>query len=204
VPIFTVANVDGTPKTAIRGDMYATGTIAGSKIIAGSITATQIEAHTITADKIAADTLTANEIQAGAINTSELAINSVDILRIIDGAASNTTAAAGTAPTFGGTACSLTIDVRAGRAIAWATIYPSSPANGDAALYLDGGLLRSVTTQTAMATYDPTTGAVTQTIAPPPVIMAYVTGLTDGNHTFTLNTANGGATGTLIVNNPRR
>ena len=207
VPIFTVANVDGTPKTAIRGDMYATGTIAGSKIIAGSITATEIEARTITANKIATDSLTANEIQAGAINTSELAINSVDILRIIDGAASNTTAAAGAVPgPFGGTACSLTIDVRAGRAIVWAIIYPdpNSPGNVNAGLFVDGGSVRSVQTFAGLGTVNIVTGDTTYVPGPPATIMAYVTGLSDGNHTFRLDSNNANGAGTLIVNNPRR
>jgi hypothetical protein len=203
VPIFTVANVDGTPKTAIRGDMYATGTIAGSKIIAGSITATEIAARTITANKIATDSLTANEIQAGAINTSELAINSVDILRIIDGAASNTTAAAGNQAS-GGVACSLTIDTKAGRAIVWAAFYPDQAGTSGAALYQDGALVRNVVSQAGMASYSPTTGETTFTFAPPITILHYATGLADGNHTFQLAGGTIGSPGILIVNNPRR
>jgi hypothetical protein len=50
VPIFTVANVAGSPKIAIRGDMYADGSIFASRIVAGSITAVQIAAGTITSD----------------------------------------------------------------------------------------------------------------------------------------------------------
>jgi hypothetical protein len=82
VPIFTVANVGGTPKVALRGDMYVDGSIAGSKIIAGDITATQIAANTIDASKIVAHTLTANEIAASTITTNELAANSVTATKI--------------------------------------------------------------------------------------------------------------------------
>ena len=38
VPIFTVANVAGSPKIAIRGDVYADGTVNAIAIVAGSIT----------------------------------------------------------------------------------------------------------------------------------------------------------------------
>jgi hypothetical protein len=84
VPIFTVANVGGTPKVAIRGDMYVDGTIAGSAIIAGSITATQIAAHSIDASKIVAKTLTAGEIAASTITSASgligaLGVNSLSI-----------------------------------------------------------------------------------------------------------------------------
>jgi hypothetical protein len=196
VPIFTVANVAGSPKIAIRGDMYADGTIAASRIIAGSITSTQI----------AADTITAGNIQAGAINTSELAINSVDIVNIIDGSASNTTAATGTAPgtAGGGTVCSLTIATKAGRAIAWAVVYPF--ANGDtvATLILDGGTVRTVTTYGTLGAYDSGTGTYAKGPSAPVVIMHYATGLSDANHTFTLTTDNPASPGTLIANNPRR
>lgn len=48
VPIFTIANVGGSPKIAIRGDMYADGTISATKIVAGSITANEIATGTIT------------------------------------------------------------------------------------------------------------------------------------------------------------
>jgi hypothetical protein len=50
VPIFTVANVNSVPKIAIRGDMYADGTIFARSIVAGDITAVQIAAGTITSD----------------------------------------------------------------------------------------------------------------------------------------------------------
>jgi hypothetical protein len=74
VPIFTVANVDGTPKTAIRGDMYATGTIAGTKIVAGSITANEIAADSITADRLVTGTITSDSGKIGALSVKSLSI----------------------------------------------------------------------------------------------------------------------------------
>jgi hypothetical protein len=38
VPIFAVANVNGMPKAALRGDMYADGTIYAQSMVAGTIT----------------------------------------------------------------------------------------------------------------------------------------------------------------------
>jgi hypothetical protein len=77
VPIFGVADVGGVTKVALRGDMYATGTIAGSRIIAGDITATQIAAHTIDASKIVAGTITANEIAANTITADRLVTGTI-------------------------------------------------------------------------------------------------------------------------------
>jgi hypothetical protein len=79
VPIFTVANVDGTPKTAIRGDMYATGTIAGTKMVAHSITANQIEAETITATEIAANSIYADRLVTGTITSDSGKIGALSV-----------------------------------------------------------------------------------------------------------------------------
>jgi hypothetical protein len=79
VPIFTVANVDGTPKTAIRGDMYATGTIAGTKMVAHSITANQIAAETITATEIAANSIYADRLVAGTITSDSGKIGALSV-----------------------------------------------------------------------------------------------------------------------------
>jgi hypothetical protein len=67
VPVFTIANVNGSAKLALRGDMLVDGTIVARMVQAGAITAVAIE--------------------AGAINTSKLAVNSVDIHALIEGAA---------------------------------------------------------------------------------------------------------------------
>jgi hypothetical protein len=79
VPIFTVANVDGTPKTAIRGDMYATGTIAGTKIVAGSITATEIEAETIDTTRLKANNIQADRLLAGTITSDSGKIGALSV-----------------------------------------------------------------------------------------------------------------------------
>jgi hypothetical protein len=79
VPIFTIANVDGTPKTAIRGDMYATGTIAGTKIVSASITATQIEAETIDTTRLKANNIQADRLLAGTITSDSGKIGALSV-----------------------------------------------------------------------------------------------------------------------------
>jgi hypothetical protein len=72
--IFTVANVGGTAKVAIRGDMYATGTIAGNAIIANTITANEIAANTITADRLVTGTITSDSGKIGALSVKTLSV----------------------------------------------------------------------------------------------------------------------------------
>lgn len=62
VPVYQIANVNGTAKLSFRGDMVADGTITATKILAGTITSTQIAASTITSSNIAANTITATNI----------------------------------------------------------------------------------------------------------------------------------------------
>ena len=88
VPIFTVANVGGTPKVAIRGDMYVDGTIAGSAIITGSLTATQIAANSITADRLVTGTITSASGKIGALSVNSLSIG--DFAVVIPGAETRT------------------------------------------------------------------------------------------------------------------
>ena len=71
VPMFAVANVNGSPKVAIRGDVYADGTIAGVKMIADTVTAREIAASTITATEIAANTITADRLVTGTITSDQ-------------------------------------------------------------------------------------------------------------------------------------
>lgn len=71
VPVFTIANVGGVAKLALRGDMIIDGSIITQMIQAGAITAVKI--------------------QSGSINTTQLAINGVDILNIVKGAATQRT-----------------------------------------------------------------------------------------------------------------
>ncbi len=67
VPVYTVANVGGVAKLALRGDMLIDGAILARMISAGQIQAVHIAAQSI--------------------GTNQLAIGGVDILNIIDGAA---------------------------------------------------------------------------------------------------------------------
>ena len=70
VPVYTVANVNGVAKCALRGDMLIDGSLVTRMIAAGAIT-------TITLDALS-------------VNTSKLAINSVGIEQIIANAVTNT------------------------------------------------------------------------------------------------------------------
>ena len=74
VPIFTVLNVGGSAKVAVRGDIYADGTIAGAAVVAGSITATQIAANSITADRLVTGTITSASGKIGALSLQSLSI----------------------------------------------------------------------------------------------------------------------------------
>ncbi|CAM5401394.1 hypothetical protein AFEL58S_02039 [Afipia felis] len=67
VPVYTISNVGGVAKVALRGDMIVDGSLITRMIAAGAITTTTI--------------------QAGAVNTTQLAVNSVDITKLIQGAA---------------------------------------------------------------------------------------------------------------------
>jgi len=79
VPIFTVANVGGAPKVALRGDMYVDGTIAGIALIADTITAREIAASTITATEIAADSITADRLVTGTITSDSGKIGALSV-----------------------------------------------------------------------------------------------------------------------------
>lgn len=67
VPVFTVANVGGVAKLALRGDMLVDGAILARMISAGQVQAVHI--------------------QAGSIDSPKIALGGVSILNIIDGAA---------------------------------------------------------------------------------------------------------------------
>lgn len=82
VPVFTIANVSGSAKLALRGDMLVDGTIVARMVQAGAITAVAIE--------------------AGSINTTKLAVNSVDINALIAGAATYLDVSYFGAPSFPG------------------------------------------------------------------------------------------------------
>jgi hypothetical protein len=76
VPVFAIQNVGGaTTKLALRGDMYADG----------SIIARMVAAAAITADKIAANSINAAKIAAGAVTEIALGTNAVTAAKILDG-----------------------------------------------------------------------------------------------------------------------
>jgi hypothetical protein len=79
VPIFGVADVGGTTKVALRGDMYATGTIAGNRLVANTITANQIAASTITATQIATNTISADRLVTGTITSDSGKIGALGV-----------------------------------------------------------------------------------------------------------------------------
>lgn len=85
VPIFTVANVGGSPKVALRGDMVVDGTITGTMIAANTITAAKIAAGTITANELAANTVTASKIAAGTITATEIASGTITAAKLVGG-----------------------------------------------------------------------------------------------------------------------
>jgi hypothetical protein len=69
--------------------MYATGTIAGTKIVAGSITATQIQAESIDTTRLVANNINADRLLAGTItsDSGKIGALSVKSLSIGDNAA---------------------------------------------------------------------------------------------------------------------
>ena len=79
VPMFAVANVNGSPKVAIRGDLYADGTIAGVSMIADTVTAREIAASTITATEIAANSISADRLVTGTITSDSGKIGALSV-----------------------------------------------------------------------------------------------------------------------------
>jgi hypothetical protein len=74
VDVFDVLTVGGVAKVALKGDMYATGTIAGTAVVTGSLTATQIQANSITADRLVTGTITSASGKIGALSLDSLSI----------------------------------------------------------------------------------------------------------------------------------
>lgn len=196
VPVFTVADVGGVAKLALRGDM----------IVDGSIITQMIQAGAITSVTLAANAVTATSIQAGAVNTSALAINSVGIDQIIANAASNFQVY--TTPNVGGgstqTIISESVDIRGGKAMA---LFFSQ---GDSGSYGSGQSMTLTGTIDGASFvslhYQPTfDGSATGTILGPIFAVISASGLSDGSHTFAFSTnAKNLAAGTMIVLNPRR
>jgi hypothetical protein len=150
-PIFTVANVNGSAKVAIRGDMYVDGTIAGSAIISGSITATQIAANSITADRLVTGTITSDSGKIGALSVKSLSLGDASVVVPVAetrGDAIGSTAGAYTPVS----SVNMSIDTTglAGKVISiiagWTGQmgYSGSGANPAAQLVIDGAVIQTV------------------------------------------------------------
>lgn len=75
VYIFTVANVNGSPKVAIRADeVLVDGSIVARNIRAGTITTIELAAKTIVANNIAADAITSDSGVIAALSVKSLSI----------------------------------------------------------------------------------------------------------------------------------
>jgi hypothetical protein len=79
VPVFTIANVDGSPKIVWRGDMVGDGELLARMIAAGEIKAVHIAADQIEAVHMAADSITAanGAIEDFAVHSLKIADNAV-------------------------------------------------------------------------------------------------------------------------------
>lgn len=76
VDVWTVTNVNGVPKAALRADMIVDGAITAAKILAGEIKAFHIEAFSISTTQLAVNGVTLEKIVAGAatkINSATIA-----------------------------------------------------------------------------------------------------------------------------------
>lgn len=173
VSVFTVGNVGGVAKCALRGDMLIDGSIITQMIAAGAITSVTI--------------------QAGAINTTQLAVNSVDINNIIANAVTKTELATHAALPTGG---SLTLDIafnveiKSGRAtIQYASSWDVRGYYGEAAAFpqvkflVDGELHKTFTWQVVLGV-----------VVNPFLVQHTVTGLSDGVHTFRIQASRPTAT----------
>jgi len=175
VSVFTISNVGGVAKVALRGDMVVDGSIITQMIAAGAITTTTI--------------------QAGAINTTQLAVNSVDITNLIAGAATKVDYSTHTATgyTSSATLLSRSLDVQSGAVIMsycteWQVadgqnVFLSQPSYSDVIDFaIDGTVVRSFTWTTG--SHVSSGSFTTYNLNTPINLMWLATGLSAGTHTF--------------------
>lgn len=126
VPVFTIGNVDGVAKCALRGDMLIDGSVITQMIAAGAITSVTI--------------------QAGAINTTQLAINSVDINNIIANAVTKTDFSF-FAGGFNGGSITRSVEIKSGLATVtvcgeFSSSIEPTPTTSSVIFYVDGSTHR--------------------------------------------------------------
>lgn len=72
VPIFTIANVNGSPKIALRGDVFADGTITAQAVNVSSLSAITANVGTLTAGLIrSSDNLVRFDLTAGTLTVAD-------------------------------------------------------------------------------------------------------------------------------------
>jgi uncharacterized coiled-coil protein SlyX len=82
IPVYTITNVAGVAKLALRGDMIADGAIVARAIAAATITGDKIAANTITADRINVTSLSAIAANIGTVTAGKL--QSTDTKMVVD------------------------------------------------------------------------------------------------------------------------
>jgi hypothetical protein len=74
IPVFTIANVNGVAKIALRGDMLVDGDILTRHLSAGAVTTITLDAQAVTAAKIKAGDITSDSGVIGALGVKSLSI----------------------------------------------------------------------------------------------------------------------------------
>ncbi len=173
-------------------DVVTIGTLAGSPAVG------------ISGTLVLDGTLRATSIEAGSIDTTQLAVNGVALINIIDGATNKAGGGTGTTGVGGGTAAAMELVTIGGRVFVSAEVFPPSGAGCSAVLYVDGVPVRSGAADAPVIFVSIATGDHTYGRAGPVVLQAYVTGLSDANHTFQIDVNTGSTPGVIFAINPRR
>lgn len=182
VPVFTIANVGGVAKLALRGDMLVDGGVITRMIASGAVT-------TVTLD-------------AFSVNTSKLAINSVGIDQIIQNAVTNTKVFSVSNSNAGPTSTPVqyfaqAVDIRSGAAnvtyCAHYDGYSLVTAAGDTpphfsyiTLWVDSVIRKQWAWKWETTGEVDSNGLIRYDIYTPFTVQWTVTGLSDGSHTFAL------------------